>query len=241
MNDRLDIDLARIGKKWVVCFDLLGFSKLTASSLIGAFYQVELCVSEARQKSPFNQKLGRAWFSDTFLFYAEDDSASSFHVIEFVARNFFEMALLHSIPLRGAMACDEFYANETNRIFIGKALVESFRLGEKCNWVGFVLCPSAVCQIEKLNASGVNGTFNDRYKLWDVPTKQKTVHGVEPFEETIVERPEKLRALLYGAIFRNGSDFMSELKRMSEQTNSPKDKAKYANSIQFLNHFGIPK
>lgn len=154
--------------------------------------------------------------------------------------DFFEMAILRNIPLRGAMACDEFYADETNRIFVGKALVDAFRFGEKCNWVGFVLCPSAVCQIEKMNIPATRGIYG-RYQLWGVPTKQKIPHEAEPFEEKIVGGSEKLRALLCGAAFGNGRDFMGELKRMSERTDSPKDKAKYANSIQFLHHFGIPK
>jgi hypothetical protein len=229
MSERLNPDLARMmGKKWVACFDILGFSKLTKSSLVSAFCQVERCVLEARQKSPFHQKLGHAWFSDTFLFYAEDDSEGSFDAIEFVSTNFFEMLLLLNIPLRGAMACDE-----TNRIFIGKALVDAFHFGEKCNWVGFVLCPSAVCQIEKLNIPATRSTYS-RFKLWDVPTKQNlcVFH---------LHRTFRTRALLCGARFGNGSQFMRELKAMSERTASPKDKVKYANSIQFLNHFSIPK
>jgi hypothetical protein len=243
MNDRLDIDLARIGKKWVACFDLLGFSKLTNNSINHAFNHVERCLLEAKQKSLCDQKLRRAWFSDTFLFYSEDDSSSSFHAIDFLSKNFFEMAILRNIPVRGAMACDEFYADETNRIFIGRALVDAFRFGEKCNWVGFVLCPSAVCQIEKLNTSAPRDIVSNGYKLWNVPTKQKIVRGAEPSEEAIVECSEKMQALLWGVHLGlgNGGQFMRELKAMSERTDSPEDKVKYTNSIKFLNHFGIPK
>jgi hypothetical protein len=243
MNERLNIDLARIGKKWVSCFDLLGFSKLTNNSIIHAFDRVERCLLEAKQKSLCDHKLRRAWFSDTFLFYTEDDSSSSFGAIDSLSKNFFEMALLRNIPMRGAMACDEFYADETNRIFIGKALVDAFHFGEKCNWVGFVLCRSAVCQIEKLNASVPRDIVSNGYELWDVPTKQKIVRGTEPSEETIVECSEKMQALLCGVQLGlgNGSQFMRALKAMSERTDSPKDKVKYTNSIEFLNHFGIPK
>jgi len=238
MNERLNIDLARIGKKWVSCFDLLGFSKLTNDSIIQAFDRVERCLLEAKQESLCDHKLRRAWFSDTFLFYTEDDSSSSFGAIDLLSKNFFEMALLRNIPMRGAMACDEFYADETNRIFIGSALVDAFRFGEKCNWVGFVLCPSAVCQIKKLGETVSNG-----YKLCDVPTKQKIVRSAEPSEEAIVECSEKMQALLCGVHLGlgNGSQFMRALKAMSERTDSPKDKVKYTNSIEFLNHFGIPK
>ncbi|MGB7747224.1 MAG: hypothetical protein WBN75_08050 [Verrucomicrobiia bacterium] len=146
------------------------------------------------------------------MFYAEDDLESSFDSIEFFSRNFFEMALLRNIPLRGAMACDEFYADETNGILIGKAVVDAFHFGEKCNWVGFVLCPSAVCQIENINIPATRGTYSGHYKLWDVPTKQKVIRNVEPFKEAIVECSENMQALLCGACYGNGRDFMSVLK-----------------------------
>jgi hypothetical protein len=239
--ERLHPDLAKMaGKKWVACFDLLGFSQETHNSILNAFCLVERCLLEAQQNSTFRRNVGCAWFSDTFLFYTSNDSESSFDAVEFVSRNFFEMAILRNIPLRGAMSCDEFYADETNRIFIGRALVDAFRLGEKCNWVGYVLCPSAVCQIEKLTIDARRISYT-HYKLWDVPTKKKTLRNAEPLEEVVAESSERMSALLCGDHNNNGEDFMRQFKAMSESTVSPKEKRKYTNSIQFLNHFGIPK
>jgi hypothetical protein len=56
-----------------------------------------------------------------------------------------------------------------------------------------------------------------------------------------LNRTFRMRALLCGARNENGDQFMRRLKAMSEGILSAKDKAKYANSIRFLNHFGIPK
>ena len=130
---------------------------------------------------------------------------------------------------------------ESNGIFVGKALVDAHRFGEDCDWTGFVLCPSAFSQIEKLNLPAIRPITFEKYKLWGVPTKKRAKTGVKPSVETIIECSEELHALLYGAYCGNGRDFMSVLNAMSSRTNSPKDKVKYANSIQFLSHFDTPK
>jgi hypothetical protein len=126
-------------------------------------------------------------------------------------------------------------------ITLTKACAESANLCWQCDWTGFVLCPSAFSQIEKLNLPAIRPITFEKYKLWGVPTKKRAKTGVKPSVETIIECSEELHALLYGAYCGNGRDFMSVLNAMSSRTNSPKDKVKYANSIQFLSHFDTPK
>jgi len=58
MNDRLNIDSARMGNKWVACFDLLGFSNLTNRSLLHAVDQVQLCLSDLKWVSRRHPNLG---------------------------------------------------------------------------------------------------------------------------------------------------------------------------------------
>jgi hypothetical protein len=238
MNNRLDIDLAQMGKKWVACFDLLGFSQLTSTSLINAFYQIELCLFDLKFWEERKPKLGIAWFSDTFLIYAPNDSAGSLVAIETVARHFFQIVLLRRIPMRGAMVCDEFYADKANGIYVGKALVDAVRFGEKCNWVGYVLHPSTVCQMEKVNLPATSGSYSERYKTWKVPIKKVLRRGKNRKEE-IVEGSEEVKALLCGAIEGNSRDFIAALEAMSEQTDKPNYKVKYTNSIRFMKHFGV--
>jgi len=240
MNNRLDIDLAQMGKKWVACFDLLGFSQLTSNSLVNAFYQIELCLFDLKFWAERKPKLGFAWFSDTFLIYASNDSAGSLVAIEAVARHFFQIVLLRRIPMRGAIVCDEFYADKANGIYVGKALVDAVRFGGKCNWVGYVLHPSAVCQMEKVNLPVTGGTYSQRYKTWEVPIKKVLCRNKNQKEE-IVEDSETVtvKALLCGAVEGNSQDFVAALEAMSDQTDNPNHKVKYANSIQFMKHFGV--
>lgn len=67
MNERLDIDFTRIGRKWVCYFDLLGFSELLKQSIVNAFFHWELCLWDLKNWSDRFPDLEYAYFSDTFF------------------------------------------------------------------------------------------------------------------------------------------------------------------------------
>jgi hypothetical protein len=228
MNNRLDIEPARIVRKWICYFDLLGFSALLKESLTNAFYQWEVCLSDLKNMLKNNPEIEYAYFSDTFLIYASDDSAKSFIRLESASRWFFQIALQRNIPFRGAMACDEFYADKSNGIFLGKALVEAARSEQKYNWIGFVLCNSA---IQRMNEIGLPADQRLNYRKWSPPTKNENTY----------DESEEVIALLYGASNSiNGENILiRELEIMLERETDSKVKEKYKNSLQFLNHFGV--
>lgn len=75
MQTRLNIDSNQIGKKWVACFDLLGFSELVKDTdLISVFYRWEVCLNEFQTTLKRFPTLGFCHFSDTFLIFASDDT-----------------------------------------------------------------------------------------------------------------------------------------------------------------------
>src|ERR1017187_5959206 len=199
MNDRLDIDWSRVGKKWVACFDLLGFREFVKDNDPNyGFHRWELCYALFREalnrcRCP---KLSFAYFSDTFLIYAPDDVAHSFGQIERCSRRFFQSAILMNLPLRGAMACDEFYADKPNGVFLGKALVDAYEYGEKFNWIGFTLSPSVLSRLEELKID----LSSRHFRKYEAPVKSGQ-------EETL--------ALLWGA--GNGA---GSIDRKSTRLNS---------------------
>ena len=229
MSERLDIDWKRIRKRWLVYFDLLGFSELVKdSNLVSVFYGWELCLNDFRRNLEKHPELEFANFSDSFLIYAPDDSISSFGKIDNCARWFFDHVLLHGFPLRGAMACDEFYGDKQNGVFLGKALVTAHEFGEQFNWIGYTLSPSALSRMRQLN-------FPDcpcHFRKSDVPTKSGSL-------ETI--------ALLCG----NGKGHahtraLEEMRRRSLENLAAKQTSpeqirrvaeKYDNTIQFIKRF----
>jgi hypothetical protein len=230
MNERLDIDFTRIGRKWVCLFDLLGFSELLKQSIVNAFYHWELCLWDLKNWSDRYPDLEYAYFSDTFLIYAADDSAKSFRHIESASRWFFQIALRRNIPLRGAMACEEFYADKPKAIFLGKALVEAAKAEQKYNWIGFVLCNSVV---ERMNEIGIPADQRLNYRKWSVPARSDKANG----------KSEEVFALLFGASYpTNGQNtLIQELEKMVEHETEVTVREKYENSLKFLNHFGVSK
>ena len=144
--------------RWMVYFDLLG----TRSRLERDRLRAKRRFNQNRCKSPevfdvynkairqcqqtakwTNNRLKPAWFSDSFLILAPDDSKESFKDLSRMARIFAYFLIQKRIPLQGAISCNHLYADFNERVFFGSALVEAHEYTEKQDWIGLVLCPSA--------------------------------------------------------------------------------------------------
>ena len=87
------------------------------------------CLDEFTRTQGKEQQIEFAWFSDTFVLYARDDTQSSFMRIEQLSRLFMRGLLQKRIPVRGAISCGEFFADKPNQIFLGGALVDAHKFG----------------------------------------------------------------------------------------------------------------
>jgi len=230
MSDHVELDWSQTGKKWVSYFDILGFSRFVCErDPLSVFCTYSMCLEEFRRHEESHKKWGGLQFihfSDSFLIFAPDDSAGSFAAIESPSRWFFNFLLQREIPVSGAMACDEFYADRANGIFFGKALVEASKLSESLNWIGFVLCPSA---IGKLSDVGLPADGRLHYRKWNAPVKGKS--GVCSLEPTF--------AYLINHTMNDKNIFVPLLERMAARIEDPKIKMKYENTLSFLKHFGV--
>lgn len=164
MDRDIRFDSEKFCSRWVGYFDLLGTRDLIES---GRHRQVFESYTEAikRLKEDEQENILSAWFSDTFLIYSPDNSGPSFVVIEQAARWFMYFLINASIPVRGAIACGDFYADETHQVFFGKALIEAYNYGESQDWIGLILTPSAVKQME---AIGLPADERLNYAFWEV-------------------------------------------------------------------------
>ena len=76
------------------------------------------------------------WFSDTFLMYTSDDSASSYTIIQSAAKHFIERCLYSRIPIRGAIAVGTLWHSEDNRSLVMHSLkllnMRRIRIGLGC-------------------------------------------------------------------------------------------------------------
>lgn len=220
----MEFDSKHDGSRWVAYFDLLGITRLICEKryvdVIHAYQQAITHLDSPRSK---NAKINHTWFSDTFVIATTDDSISSFARIEQISRLFAYFLILKKIPLRGAIACGHMYADFDNRIFIGESLVEAYQYGEAQDWVGFVLCPSAMAAMERLDLPAESRL---NYSLWNPHWSKPAPAGA----------PMQLAACLLGSGGQlNGENLVrTSLQEMAVACGVDKVRAKYERAIEFI-------
>ena len=181
-----------------------------------------MAVKEATGIDSEDLHIQHAWFSDTFVMYSDEDSASDFASMDMIARWFVHLLLTHKIPVRGAIACGDFYADRINQLYLGEALIEAYEYGEAQDWIGFLLCPSAV---KRLNEVGLPADERLNYAYTDIPTKK--THANAAF---------KLPACILGCwAYINGENLcLSALREMKLKAPDDSIARKYDNAIKFI-------
>jgi hypothetical protein len=214
-----DFDCDKAGRKWLSYFDLLAWSKFCENAGLQTVFRVyQAVLRELDNRAKGWPKIARAWASDTFVFYASDDSGDAFQTIEHMSRWFEALMLKEEIPLRGALACEDFYADEAPRVFFGRALVEAHKYAEGQDWVGFILTPSAERHARDLGL--LPSAF---YRPWPVRFKG-------------AEEAETLQAFILDSIPLSpaGGDVNRALTQMERRVTDPRVKLKYTRAIEFL-------
>ena len=228
MSAALNIDWSTVTQKWIACLDLLGFSDFVSRNpIVSVFAKYELCLEQFWHQQKRISKLEYVHFSDTFLIYAPDDTAASFAAIESASRWLFNDLLQREIPVRGALACGEFYADTARSIFLGKALVEAVELEKRYNWIGLVLSQSAT---ERMTDVGLPAEERLNCVPWDVPTRTVLNWGTGS---------ERAFAYLIGASSPVAGEniYLRQLQQMSDRVQGEEVKTKYENTIRFLKTF----
>jgi len=171
MNRRMSYNPDDTRKRWFGYFDLLGAKNLIESDdFINIFLTYSEAVTTFREIRSCRQKVCHFCFSDSFIVYADDDSKGSFWAIQGVSSQFCHDLLTAEIPVRGAISCDDFYADNANHFFFGRAQVEAYEYAEAQDWVGLILCPSAIDQLKRLG-SPIEKRLN--YAYAEVPFKNR--------------------------------------------------------------------
>lgn len=226
-------------KRWVACFDILGFSNLIKSS---SFYSNPSIVLEVYEKALQDAKnelqtlnstlegtrINRLHFSDTFLFYSKDDTPESYSWIQSVAKNFIRHCLDGdpSIPLRGAIAYGEFYADQDKGIYFGEAFIEAYEGAESQNWIGLILTKTVESKVHEYGLY----TSRHQFPVVNVPIKKeyktkymsinlftKIKHPAYSFHAENLEQTTRIQTL-----------------KMMKQYAEEKDKIKYQNTIDHI-------
>ena len=142
------------GKRFVAFFDILGFGSwvesegskkvftyvrgflnlMVRSSLPGSTVHQDMSVDI--QKSD----IGYINFSDSIVFYSRNDSYHCLKTMLTVCGEFMNIVICGpSRMLRGAIAHGEFYADPKANAYVGKALIDAYKLEEDQDWLGLSL------------------------------------------------------------------------------------------------------
>ncbi len=206
-------------RRWIAYFDLLGIRRLLDE---GKEAQVFHAYQEAIERCQTGSvELRQAWLSDTFLIVAPDDSAGSFNSIDRACRYFLYFLIQARIPLRGAISCDRLYADFDARVIFGSALIEAYEYGEGQDWLGFLVCPSALRRLDALDHP-----LNHYYSNWQIPWKRR------PFNA-----PDTLPACMIGNEVHPTNTCVPKLREMMEHKDVRKIediRKKYERTLAFL-------
>ncbi len=163
------IDPRRLRSRWVAHLDLLGAGALVESeSWIRVFQVYARAVERLRRGGFARNRVRRFTFSDSFILYTIDDTAYSYRAIDSLCRGLVLSLTQSLIPVRGAMAFGDLYADPRSALYFGEALLDAHRVGESLDWIRFVLCDSAK---ERLSEVGLPANERLNYAIWAVPLK----------------------------------------------------------------------
>ncbi len=227
-NSRPDYNHRCDASRWIACFDLLGTRQLIASR---STYEIVDIYSKAVDRATDGitrlRSVRSLWFSDTFLFYTEGDRDSDFAAIDLAARQFISVLVMQHIPVRGAIAAGTFYADPENSIHLGSTLVEAYGQGERQDWIGLTLCPSAVRQLEVV---GLPANALIKYAHHSVPVKTDPTGTNESIPKT-----EEMYAAIPGHIAHaTGQNSLIEHLLYMEERAPIEARRKYRHTIGFL-------
>lgn len=173
-----------------VC-DILGFSALVErmplDALVGntlSWFRKALSHSIHKNEFPSvapptpelnnHEHIGVAWFSDTVLLYTKHDTDEAVReLIMAVGWLLFETVLEGTTKVRAGIAYGEAHIDQENSIYVGKPIVEAYKLEKMQQWAGAALSLSAC---ERIPEHVRSGKFADWWITpWDVPLKQGAV------------------------------------------------------------------
>jgi hypothetical protein len=228
MNDEIEFDLRHERSRWLAYFDLLGTAELSRKPDLSAVVMAyRTALRTIRCLGSKVRHLHHVHFSDSFLVYSENDEASNFVEIDYISQWFAFFLLVHKVPVRGAISSGVFYGDEANHVYAGAALVEAHEYCESQDWIGLVLCPSAV---DRLAEVGLPAEERLNYAIAEIPWKTSAAVPVA------ANQMKKLPACILGrwCLVNGENQVVRALKEMVEVSQGDSVRQKYKNAIAFI-------
>lgn len=244
-------------KKYIAYFDFLGFKEFIDNndlenqkrSMGHIFREIEIALGQENVKEApqgiiadlSKSKVNAINFSDTIVFFTNDDTKDSLIEILKVAFKFNWRTNGYVFPARGALVFGEIIyvphseKSEFNAVYnvnsvFGKGLVDAHIKAESQNWAGTVIDESFISQINELglNHQDIIPKYAKKYK---VPYKNISFHEEEYVLNFIEGHMDKAAFKNYSkGIERNFSEY-------NKSINHPSVKNKLENTVEFLKSY----
>ncbi|MBN1184896.1 MAG: hypothetical protein JXB49_21605 [Bacteroidales bacterium] len=158
----------KASQRLVCCSDILGFSrKFKTMSTEQKEQEYSKIIETLKSACHYDSELelkrcNYCWFSDTFILYSyefsfeNDDKFIEDTLIRFFTsvKALFFRFLYWGFPLRGGIGYGEFIGKPTENIYIGEALIDTYKKTEKHAWAGITLLPDLSSRINKCEKVG---------------------------------------------------------------------------------------
>lgn len=243
-------------KRYIEYFDFLGYKQFIENNdsdhikrRVGHILRdIELSLGQGKLKQGPNfaygdtskTRINSLTFSDTVLFWTQDDSIESLQELLKVTREFYWRKVMYDFPLRGALCYDDvelIHAHQSNdqgaqyivNMIYGKGLVRTHLKAEDQDWAGFVIDDSVIQEIEKQTDVA---TFLDSFAVkYKVPYKTPKENQEEEFVYRIVKDTLNERA------FENVSQGITETFYHDNKTVNDRVQVIIDNTINYLSIF----
>lgn len=142
------------GNRYVAFFDILGFSSWVETKGSKEVFDylrgfMNLMIQASMPDSVVNPDMSvdlkqsiisYVNFSDSIVYYSRDDSYEAFCSMLKVCVEFTNVIICGPTRMiRGAVSHGEFYADPENNAYVGKALIDAYKLEEAQDWIGVSL------------------------------------------------------------------------------------------------------
>jgi hypothetical protein len=181
--------------------------------------------------SMVNDRSRTRLFSDTIVIFSLSDEIEDLYSVVLKSALLFCESLRACIPIRGGIAFGEFFINLDLDMFLGKPLIDAYRLGETSQWLGIVV-DEIIFQQSSLVTSHDGRCLIVKWKL-PIKNHDSTV----AYKDTSV--------INWPAIFKptvplpvSAEDFYEPFKRLFGPFDDleEEEKTKYVATVDFMNY-----
>ncbi len=227
--------------RFVAHIDILGMSAIVRKDADQAWSMLSELVSvkdeisnyaieflHSSERVALSAAIHTATFSDTIILFTEGSSDTELRCMVIAVTEIVHKAMCRCVPVRAGLALGRFFFNLARSMYAGPALIEAYRVGESAKWLGITLGQSVQ---GRAIALGMKSLGSDVIIEWPVPVKAGVEHQFVVNWPAVVAHDFTIKPPISVSQFYAG--FESAFGPFDTLT--PEVRAKYENTVEFIN------